>query len=289
MALAYASVTGSQGPVASRCQMLRRTRVVVKLPSPVFSETHTPPSPNPTMSAHRSPVRSARNRGCRSTRQSPAENPKSSTTRVGGLNVPSPLFSETHTPPWPNQTMSAHRSPVRSARNRGCRSTRHPPAENPKSSTTRCGAPKLPSPLFSETHTPPSPNPTMSAHPSPVRSARKRGCRSTRQPPAENPKLSTTRVGGLNVPSPLFSDTHTPPSPKPTTSARPSPVRSARKRGCRSTRQPPAENPKLSTTRVGGLNVPSPLFSDTHTPPSPKPTTSARPSPVRSARKRGCR
>ena len=42
----------------------------------------------------------------------------------------------------------------------------------------------VPSPLLRATQTPASPNPTMSARPSPVRSARKRGCFSTRQPPA---------------------------------------------------------------------------------------------------------
>jgi hypothetical protein len=50
----------------------------------------------------------------------------------------------------------------------------------PKPATTCSGAVKLPSGCARETHTPSSANPTMSARPSPVVSARKRGWRSTR-------------------------------------------------------------------------------------------------------------
>ena len=60
-----------------------------------------------------------------------------------------------------------------------------PPAAalTPKSSSTNCAGWNVPSPLLSAVHTPASPKPTMSARPSPVRSARNRGCCSTRQPP----------------------------------------------------------------------------------------------------------
>ena len=50
------------------------------------------------------------------------------------------------------------------------------------SASTGLGGWKVPSPLPRATSTPASPNPTRSALPSPVRSATKRGCWSTRQP-----------------------------------------------------------------------------------------------------------
>ena len=77
--------------------------------------------------------------------------------------------------------MSARPLPRRSARKRGCLSTRHPPASCPKSASTTCGGRNVPSPFPGAVHTPVSPNPTMSARSSPVMSARKRGLRSTRK------------------------------------------------------------------------------------------------------------
>ena len=52
--------------------------------------------------------------------------PKPSSTNRSGWKVPSPLLSAAATPLWPKPTMSARPSPVRSARNRGCVSTRQP-------------------------------------------------------------------------------------------------------------------------------------------------------------------
>jgi hypothetical protein len=71
----------------------------------------------------RSPLMSARKRGCFSTLQPPALNPRSAITNFGGWNLPLPLLSAAHTRASPKPTLPARPSPVMSARNRGLRWT----------------------------------------------------------------------------------------------------------------------------------------------------------------------
>ncbi len=104
----------------------------------------------------------------------------------------------------------------------------------------------MPSPLLIAVHTPASPKPTMSALPSPVMSARKRGCLSTRQP-CSKPSSASTNCGSAKSPPPLLRAVHAPASPKPTMSALPSPVMSARKRGM------PVDEPSPRSVPVGAL------------------------------------
>ena len=132
--------------------------------------------------------------GACSTRQ-PWSKPKFASTKRGSWNVPSPLPSATQTPAF----AEADDVGVAVAREVGeeARMLVDAPAacSSPKFGKDELRAWNVPSPLPSATHTPASPKPTMSARPSPVRSARKRGCLSTRQPPAWIPKFaSTTRV-----------------------------------------------------------------------------------------------
>src|SRR5260370_264305 len=101
----------------------------------------------------------------------------------GSWNVPSPLLSAVHTPSSPNPTMSAFPVPVRSARKRGCFSTRDRKSVEQGKTVALGGRRNIPKQLLSAVHTPSSPNPTMSAFPVPVRSARKRGCFSPRHTP----------------------------------------------------------------------------------------------------------
>ena len=99
----------------------------------------------------------------------------------GGWKVPSPLESATSTAASPKPTMSARPSRRTLGEERGCRSTRQPPASYPKSATTTRGGRNVPSPLPSDVHTPVPPNPTMSAPLVPVMSASEARMRSTEQ------------------------------------------------------------------------------------------------------------
>src|SRR5215212_7816449 len=80
--------------------------------------------------------------------------------------------------------------------------------------------------------------------------------------------------------------------PKPMISANPSPFTSASARGYTSSLdQPPAlfDVPKAPNRRLPGAKFPPPVARATVTPPMPKPTMSANPSPFTSASSRGYR
>ncbi len=235
-------------------------------------------------------------RGWRSTRQ-PCWVPKLATTNCTGPNDPSACATDAVHP----GVTEAH--DVRPAITRRIR--QQPRMASPPANPRRCKRnwPRRAPPdrtshpaCATDRYTPASPKPTMSARPSPVVSARNRGCRSTRQPccgtevrddelhrteravrlrarpvhpgvteahdvrPAITRRIRQQPRVALHPPTPgaiseighhelapdrtthpaCATDRYTPASPKPTMSARPSPVVSASSRGCLSTRQPPA-------------------------------------------------
>ena len=202
-----------------------------------------------------------------------------------GWKVPLPLFSDTHTPasPKPDDVGPAVAGQV--GEEAGV--LLDPPAAGVVGEVVDhllSVAWKVPLPLFSATHTPASPNPTMSARPSPVRSARKRGCFSTRQPPALVGEVvdHLRRSAGR-----CRCRCSAPPTPRRRRSrrCRPGRRRSGR-RGTAGASRPASRRRRRRSCRPPSSvawNVPLPLFNDTHTPASPNPTMSARLSPVRSA------
>ena len=157
----------------------------------------------------------------------------------------------------------------------------------PKLEITFFGSAKLPLPVANETITPSFQKPTTSAIPSPLTSAIVRMCLSTRQlsaDPSADPNPETAMCGGANLPPPVANETITPSRPKPTTSAIPSPLTSAIMRGVEepSSQPQPSLNSKTEIAICGGAKVPLRLANATITPSSPKPTTSAIPSPLTS-------
>ncbi len=260
-------------------------------------------------------------------------------------NDPSPLLSATNTPASPKPTMSALPSPVMSARKRGCFSTRQPPASKPRSASTNCGAwndavavaQRRPHAGIAEADDvglavagdvgqearvlvhPPAACFEAEVCQHELRRLERAVAVAERRPHAgvaEADDVGLAVAGDVGQEARVLVDapaacfearslparTAAPGTCRRRCSApstrrhrrsrrcrpRPSPVMSARKRGCLSTRQPPASKPKSASTNCGAWKVPSPLLSAVHTPASPKPTMSALPSPVMSARKRGC-
>ena len=112
-------------------------------PPPVASETKTPVSPNPTMSAMPSPFTSASSRGYWSWLfhpPAPDQSPQARMWRRQGIRLRS--RRETKTPAWPNPTMSAMWSPFTSASSRGywCRLAAPTSGAGPKPASSYVGA-----------------------------------------------------------------------------------------------------------------------------------------------------
>src|SRR5437660_6832226 len=146
-----------------------------KLPLPVASASHTPPSPKPMMSARPSPFTSPSIRGYLSWLSQLWAAPKPFNTKEGAAKLPLLAASACHTPPSPKPMMSARPSPFTSAKRRGYLSALVQLCAEPNAPIAIVRSEKWPDPVAADTQTPALPNPTISALPSPFTSARVRG------------------------------------------------------------------------------------------------------------------
>ena len=195
----------------------------------------------------------------------------------------------THKPSSAKPRRSAAPLPVRSAASRGWseRVPRDMAGGAPKKGSKSSGAPK-----------PPAPSPSAPAgRPRGSRPGRRNRRRSGPPPAAGGSRRSSPgrrrTPGGRNACPRIHPPRRSaPPRPRRRRTRRcprrPSPVRSASVRTWSSVRQP-SWNANPGTPRRVGPNPPAPAANATHTESSPKPTMSAAPSPVRSARMRRCR